>query len=320
MFMTWSAENYFSKAQAYWTRATSQARGNEDFLLNVSFAVEFVARGTICHVNPVLNAAADLESVLFSCGQEPRTPAKSVDFIEVIKRLQRLLPELTETELQKVRTLIDARNGELHGDRAEISQINPDILMPSIYSFFVKATKFADQSLEALLGPDDAQLAQQTADATTKDRTQRVKDLIRVCKDRFFSLPIEQQEKKRDALGTQAISAVLTSGHHVLYLKCPACAQTGQLLAAPVGRSAAMLRGDELVQEVRIIPIQYNCKCCGLDIRGLDELMAAGFSHEYRSIDEVDPLEHFNIDPHDHVDREEIAREYYSDMYEYQDE
>lgn len=48
--------------------------------------------------------------------------------------------------------------------------------------------------------------------------------------------------------------------------------------------------------------------------------MAAGFSHEYRSIDEVDPLEHFNIDPNDYVDREEIAREYHRDMYEYQDE
>lgn len=201
-----------------------------------------------------------------------------------------------------------------------MSQINPDSLMPSIYSFFVKAAAFAGQRLDALLGPEDAQLAQQTADATTKDRTKRVKGLIQVCKDRFFSLsPLEQQEK-RDASQTQVVSAVLTSGHHVLYLKCPACAQTGQLLAAPVGRSAPMLRGEELVQEVRITPMQYNCKCCGLEIRGLDELMAAGFSHEYRSVDEVDPLEHFNIDPHDHVDHEEIAREYYRDMYEYQDE
>ena len=48
--------------------------------------------------------------------------------------------------------------------------------------------------------------------------------------------------------------------------------------------------------------------------------MAAGFSHEYRSFDDVDPLEHFNINPHDYVDPEEIAREYHRDMYEYQDE
>lgn len=111
--MTWTAESYFAKAQIYWSKATSRDRANEDFLLNVAFAVEFVARGAICHVNPALNAAADLESILFSCGREPRAPAKTVDFIDVIKRLQRLVPELTEAELQKIRTLIDARNGEL---------------------------------------------------------------------------------------------------------------------------------------------------------------------------------------------------------------
>lgn len=318
--MTWTAENYFSKAQAYWERATCRGRDNEDFLLNVSFTVEFVSRGAVCHVNPALNAAPDLESLLFACGQTPRAPAKSVDLIEVMKRLQRLLPTLTEKEMVNVRTLLDARNGELHGDTAEISQLAASSLMPSIYSFIVKVADFAGQSLGALLGSEDAKLAKQTADAMAKDRSKRVKDLIRVCKERFFSLPEEQQEEKRNASATQAVSAVLTSGHHVMYLKCPACAQIGQLFAAPVGRSAAFLRGDELVQEVRVIPMQFHCKCCSLEIRGLDELMAAGFSHEYCSIDDVDPVDHFNIDPHDYIDAEAIAREYYSDMYEYQDE
>ncbi len=80
------------------------------------------------------------------------------------------------------------------------------------------------------------------------------------------------------------------------------------------------MKGEELVQEVRVTPMQFSCKCCALEIKGLDELMAAGFSHEYRSIDEVDPLEHFNIDPRDYVDAEEILREYHRDMYEYNDE
>ena len=318
--MSWTTESYFAKACVYWTKATSRDRANDDFLLNVAFAVEFVARGTICHVNPALNAAADLESILFACGQEPRAPVKTIDFSDVIKRLQRIVPDLTENELQKIKTLIDIRNGELHSDKVEIKVINPDSIMPSIYSFFVKAAEFTSQNLNALLGPEDAQLAQQTANAITKDRTTRVKDLIKVCKDRFFSLTNEQQSEMRKSSSTQVISAVLTSGHHLIYVKCPACAQTGQLVATPVGRSAPMLRGDELVQEVRVIPIFFTCKCCNLDIKGLDELMAAGFTHEYRSVDGVDPLEHFNIDPHDYVDLEEIAREYHRDMYEYQDE
>jgi hypothetical protein len=319
--MTWTTENYFSKAQAYWTRASSRDRENEDFLLNVSLMIEFISRGALCFVHPALNAAPDQESMLFACGQVPRSSAKTIDLSEVIKRLHRLIPNITEDEISKIRTLIDARNGELHGDHADLSQLRADKIMPSIYSFIVKVANFSNENLSTLLGPSDAELANKTADAMTKDRSKRVSDLIRVCKERFFSLDQEDQKNKRSASTTKIISAVLTSGHHVLYdQKCPACAEKGQLFAAPVGRSGPFLKGDELVQEVRIIPMQYQCKCCGLEIKGLDELMAAGFSHEYRSIDDVDPIDHFNIDPHDYIDSEAIAREYYRDMHEYQDE
>lgn len=184
--VTWTAGNYFSKAQAFWDRATSRGRDSDDFLLNVCFAVEFIARGAVCHVNPALNAASELESLLFACGQSPRTPAKTADLMEVMKRLQRLLPALTDTEMANVRALIEARNGELHGDSAELDQLLAQNLMPSIFSFIVQAAEFTGQNLDVLLGPQDAKIAKQTADAMSKDRSKRVKDLIRVCKERFF--------------------------------------------------------------------------------------------------------------------------------------
>jgi hypothetical protein len=318
--MTWVAEDYFSKAQAYWERARSRGRDGDDFLLNVCFTVEFIARGAVCYVSPALNAAGDIESLLFASGHTPRTPARTVEFVELTRRLQRLLPTLTDSETAGIRALMDARNGELHGDRAELSQLSADSVMPTVFAFIVKVTEFSKQSVDVLLGPADAGLARKTADAMANDRSKRVKDLIRICKDRFFSLTLEEQGKRRTASDTKIVSAVLTSGHHVMYLKCPACAQSGQLLAAPVGRSAAFVRAEELVQEVRVVPIQYSCKCCELEIRGLDELMAAGFSHEYCSMDTVDPIDHFSIDPLDYVDRDEIAREYLQNHYEYQDE
>jgi hypothetical protein len=320
--MTWTTENYFSKAQLYWQRGSSRGRDSEDFILYLCFTLELISRGAVCRVNPALNAASDLESLLFACGLAPRSPPRSADLQEVIKRLQRLVPELTDAEVANVQTLVNTRNGELHGDTAEIAQLAVNTLMPHVYSFIVKVADFAAQSLDTLLGPEDAETARRTAQAITKDRSRRVQDLIRVCKERFFSLPDIEQQAKRDASKTVALSAVLVSGHHIMYLKCPACAQVGQLLAAPVGRSAPFLRGEELIQEVRVAPFQFACKCCGLDIRGLDELMAAGFGHEYSSMDQVDPVDHFNIDPHDYIDAETVAREYYRENYgdEYRDE
>jgi hypothetical protein len=319
--MTWTTESYFSKAQIYWEKATSCNRNSDNFLLNVCFTMEFIARGAVCHVNPTLNAASDQESLLFACGQIPRNPAKTADFRVVLERLQRLMPKpLSKTELANIVSLMEARNAELHSDTAEMSSFTDGNLMPSIYAFFVKVTEFSEQSIEALLGKEDATLAKQTAEALAKDRSKRVKDLINICKDRFFSLPADEQQTKREATTTTAISAVLTSGHHIMYLKYPACAQKGQLVTEPVGRSAPFLREEELLQEVRVIPQQFICKCCGLEIIKLDEIMAAGFSHEYCSIDDVDPIDHFNIDPLDHIDHEAVAREYNSEMYEYQDE
>ncbi len=320
--MTWTTENYFSKAQLYWQRGSSRGRDSEDFILYLCFTLEFIARGAVCHISPALNAAPDLESLLFAFKQAPRSPPKSADLQEVIKRLQRLIPALTDTEIANIQTLINTRNAELHGDKAAIAELAVRSLMPQVYSFIVKVADFAAQELDTLLGSEDAEIARRTAQAISKDRSRRVQDLIRVCKERFFSLPHDEQAARRDESKTEVLSAVLVSGYHIMYLKCPACAQNGQLFAAPVGRSSPFLRGDELVQEVRVAPIQFNCKCCGLDIRGLDELMAAGFGHEYSSMDQVDPVDHFNIDPHDYIDAEAVAREYYHENYgdQYQDE
>lgn len=69
--MTWTTENYFSKAQLYWQRGSSRGRDSEDFILYLCFALELIARGAVCHVNPALNAASDLESLLFACGRVP---------------------------------------------------------------------------------------------------------------------------------------------------------------------------------------------------------------------------------------------------------
>lgn len=88
----------------------------------------------------------------------------------------------------------------------------------------------------------------------------------------------------------------------------------------PIGRSEPILREHGIVQEVRVQPEIFTCNCCELNIKGLDELMAAGFDHEFVTYDDMDPVEFFDIDPMDYVDTDEIVREHQRDQYEYQDE
>jgi hypothetical protein len=318
--MTWDANNYFSKCRVYWQRASSEERGSEQFFINVAFACEFLIRGGLCAINPALNSAIDEESLLHAAGITTSKTPRTLDIGKSIERLKRAIPTISDDVKNKIDILIAARNRELHSDTAEISLISSQELMPSVYSLFVIVTNYAKQDIKIIMGEADAEQAKQVAEAITKDRKKRIKDHISVWRDRFYSLPKDEQDNKRASVNTDRISAVLKSGHHLRTEKCPACAAKGSLIGVPVGRSAPLLKNNEIVQEVRVIPTKFECKCCGLEISGLDELMAADFSHEFCSMDNVDPIEHLNIDPYEYIDAEQVAREYYREMYEYQDE
>ena len=113
----------------------------------------------------------------------------------------------------------------------------------------------------------------------------------------------------------------MRSGHHVKTERCPSCGHSGLLGGAPIGRSPPILGEDSIYHEIRISPNLFECKCCELKIKGLDELMAAGFDHEFQSVADVDVVEHFGIDPMEYVDTDEIIHEYEAGkFYEYQDE
>jgi hypothetical protein len=318
--MSWTSRNYFAKAQMYWSNGSSIERDSDQFKLYVSFVCEFVVRGTLCFKHASLNAAPDTESLLFASGVEPRKTESTIVITEGLKRFQRLIPDFTVDAAGKVEALFIARNKELHSDTAEVSQLSIKSIMPSIYQLIVHASDYTGENLETLLGKEDASQARQVVQAASKDRSHRVDSLVKACKDRFFHLPSDEQKKIRQNMQITYESAVLSSGFHVKKEKCPSCSSSGLIIGTPVGRSSPILRENQIVQEVRIVPTKFECKCCGLDIVGLDELMAAGFSHEYCTLDDVDLIEHFRIDPMEHIDVEEVVREYGRDMYEYQDE
>ena len=290
-------------------------RDSEEFLLSVSFFCEFLVRGALCHINPVLNAASDEESILFSAGVPPNRPPKSVDIHIAFSRLRRLIPEITAEEGETVSALTSLRNEELHSDAASISTASQKEIMPQIYSYIAKVSDFSAQDLRFLLSDSDATQARKIANAIHKDRKKRVRDLIKIQKDRFYGLTREEQEEKRSASKPKFVSAVTSAGHHLKVYKCLSCAQDGLLGGTRVGRSAPILREDGIYQELRIVPEMFECKCCELQIRGLDELMAAGIEHEFRVLDEQDVLEHFQMDVMDFIDIEDIIREYQMDQY-----
>jgi hypothetical protein len=317
--MTWNADKYFAKAQKYWESVTSMERESEQYWLQVSFFCEFFVRGFLVQLNPIMNSALDEESLLFSAGISANKH-RAVDIIVALSRIQRICPEITDDDLSKLRLLIAARNTELHGDGDQLSSLSGSGIMPGVYLLVVKMVNFIGRDLDTILGVADAAQAKNTAGAIIKNRRQRVRNLIDIHKERFFSLAEEEQKRLRLEAKPSYTTAVTKSGHHIKVNKCPACAELGLLIGIPVGKSNPILREDGIVQEVRVQPEVFNCKCCGLEIKGLDELMAANFPHEFVSFDSMDPIEYFSIDPMEYVDIDEIIHEHGRHMDEYQDE
>lgn len=316
----WTADKYFAKAKRYWQNASGRPRDSDDFLIQVSFFLEFLVRGCLVFRHPVLNSDVSEDGIIYSVGLAPEKPPRTIELSTALKRLNRLIPEITEHENSKIRALFNARNLELHGDGDDIAALKELDVVPSVYCFAVRLSEFANLDLNVLLGTEEARQATAIFSASQKDRKKRVSDLIKIHKDRFFSSSEDVQIKAREAGKPDFASAVTKSGHHIRAVKCPSCAAIGLLAGVPVGQSGPILRDDGIYKEIRVQPEVFQCKCCELKIKGLDELMAAGFGHEFHTLDNIDVIEYFGIDPMDYVDTEEIIREYQRDMYEYQDE
>ena len=121
--------------------------------------------------------------------------------------------------------------------------------------------------------------------------------------------------------GLEFSSAVLGSGVHLIAEKCHSCGSKGQISGRAIDSGKEKLVEGYIGREVRVLSSKFECQVCDLRLPGLDEILAAKLPSEKVSFDELDPFDTLGIDPKDHVDMEEIAREYhYDEMYEYQDE
>jgi hypothetical protein len=319
--MTWSKEKYFNKSCIYWMKSSEGVRDSDEYLLHVALASEFIVRGALCFVDASLNASLDEKSILYAAGVQNETP-RTIDIGAALNRLSRFIPSISPKILKSIDVLFQARNRELHSDLSELSSISKDEVMPYVYMLFVECAKFTGTDLSTVLGEGDAKQAEKVATAAMQDRKQRVSSRISDFRERFKELTKEEQEIRKQSVEGKIVYAALKSGHQIKSEICPACSNSAFLIGIPVGSSVPLLKDGEIIREIRVMPTQFECKCCGLEIKGLDELIAANFSHEFCTIDSIDPVEHFEIDPNEFIDYmdTDIIRTRLEREYDYQDE
>ncbi len=189
-----------------------------------------------------------------------------------------MVPALPEKQIDHLKALIVARNIELHSDRSGFVDLDLTEILSSCFALSVQLLQSVERAPGDVFDADTAAQAQLVYDALKKDRRNRVSGLIKAHKERFFGLAEDEQKEHRKAGTLPYTSAVMKTGHHVKAVPCPACKCQSALVGVPVGKSSPKLIDGEIVQEVRVVVSSFSCKSCGLEIRGLDELIATGFS------------------------------------------
>ncbi|KZD01394.1 MULTISPECIES: hypothetical protein [unclassified Thalassospira] len=309
----WDKNGYLAKFKRYWARANSSSRQAIEFRLYLSFCSEFLVRAALVHKSPVLNASVDEASLRFGGGIPGAGNERSVKLETAIARLKLLVPNLNDEEHKALVAVSAFRNTELHSDKDGFLGDQLETIKPSILSAFVKIAEFMDENLEDILGKREADQAREISKQISIKKKRRTVDLIKIEKERFFSQSQEEIDKARGEAEFQFEYMISTKGQHVWVDKCPACSSRALIYGHPIGHGEPFLRNEEVVQEVRVQPDGLNCRCCNLKLKGLDEMIAANFKHEYTHIDALDPLEFHGIDPMEHVDIDKIIQDYEED-------
>jgi len=144
------------------------------------------------------------------------------------------------------------------------------------------------------------------AEYCSNDREEAIEDVLQASskelegksnRDWFNALIPAEREQFSAASGdtTLAIlgSAVFSTNHN-----CVACSSIGLLSGdREIDRKVDLING-ELLETIRVLASRFVCGACWLDLNR-DELIAVDLPPSFNHMNQVDPVEHFGIDPGD---------------------
>lgn len=249
------------------------------FALWSTLVLELLGRAALARVNPALLAEAkDWKNLYFSLGFTPivtKFVPKSIDVSTVFSRLQEILPAFTK-ELEGFAVLHMARrNEELHAGSTPFDSLKATAWLPIYYQTCSTLIESLGETLELLLGKEEATLAS-TIITAYKDGSAKA-----VLKSVAAHQAVWEGKSgpERTKLSNQAsMWATRQAGHRV---HCPACGNdalvTGTAIAAPFQK----IEDDLMVETQQYLPSKFECVACQLKIAGLSQLTACGLGDTY---------------------------------------
>lgn len=293
--MSWSYEAYWKKAKQFYVRASVEGRDKPMYGFWSSLSLEFLARATLARIHPALladtkdNAAENL-LYAFNLLGTLKKPPKSIGVSSVFSRCTAIYPDkfTKEDEIFCV-TMADRRNSELHSGDNAFEKWPNRLWLARYYRVCSIHLSIQDKGLADLFDEDEANGAKQMIDGLDEKWRAAAEREIGIAKDRFEKL---SEEEKTDRRLTQDVEF-----HAWLeFVSCPACGINAMLWGEPVHIGESKLQDDMISWDISVLPTQFKCTSCGLELAGHGLLHAAKLGGQFSITKKEDPLAYYAPD------------------------
>lgn len=293
--MSWEQEPLWTKARLFIERAFEQQQDDEQFGLWAAFSLELLARSAVSSVSPTLLADSDQNqrNLLYALGRGAvKYQAKSIGASQVLQLCKTLFEGISEADVTAGMALVNRRNEELHSGGAAFEEYPTNQWLVGFHRICKTLCEAQSKRLEDFYGEDEAVKAVEMMSAANEETKSRVKGLI-VSHKRVFDE--KSADEKRDAIGMsekQSLEAHWRGGRQVT---CPACGAKASIQGENYGKESVTVTDDEVMIRQPMIPRSLRCLSCGLHLRNVGELDAAGLGGRYTSTSYDSAADYFGL-------------------------
>lgn len=308
--MSWERDPLWTKARLYFEHALEHDRNDHRFGLWCAFGLELLAKAAVSSVSPALLAEPDREHkhLLHILGRgNPKVGPQSIGSSQLFRLCETLFPAFKSEHGTSAIALVNRRNAELHSGENAFNEYTTQHWIAGFYACCRVLAETLEESLESLLGPDEAAEAAAVLAVAEKEVRERVRERIARYRGVFADKPEEERQDAQVRAQTEG-DRLAHARHH--RTTCPACSSVATLQGDTLGSSKVEDEDGEIVVRQAVAPRKFSCSACGLKLEGYAELVAAGLGDQYTRTTRYLPEAYYElISPDDHDTLARIARD-----------
>ncbi|MGB7306414.1 MAG: hypothetical protein WBD13_19235, partial [Burkholderiaceae bacterium] len=232
---------------------------------------------------------------------------KGIPMIQVLSLCRVLVPGFTDDEFKTSSSLLNRRNEELHTGAAAFETFPTQTWLAGFYRTCQLLAEHQGESLDSLLGTDEAKMAVEMLGKVEASVLGKVKASIAAHAKVFDAR--DQEERTKLSTESESKSDNLSHrGHH--RVNCPACKSVATVQGTTYGGERLEHKDELIIVRENVIPTRFHCLACDLKLDGYQELVAAGIGDHFTHRAEYYPPDYYElVDPSDHETMSKYAED-----------